>query len=329
MTQQFSRRRVLQTAAAFGMTLGGPTLALAQTFPDKSKQIRGLSPFAVGSTADTLARAYAQAMTEQLGTTVFIDNRPGAEGVLGMQAAKTSSPDGYTILFTTLSTQVVNPHLFKKLPYDPLTDFIPLAGTMRTALCMSASPSLPFKTAKEFFEAAKASPEKYSYASISATTRVAGEMAARAAGIKLLYVPYKSFGDLTSDLLSGRVDILMIDPPSVLPFVKQGLRVLGAAAPKRLVVFPDVPTFQELGYPGLEIPGWHAAYVPVGTPAPAVAALRDSVRQASRSKYVTDYFSRFGMEPLDLAGDELAAFQKAEFEKWGKAVREAGLTGAM
>lgn len=322
-------RRQFLAAAAAGALLDSPFAAFAQSFPEKGKQIRGISPYAVGSTGDTLARAYAQAMSESMGTTVIIDNRPGAEGVIGVQAVKAAPADGYTMLFTSLSTQVVNPHLFKKLSYDPLTDLIPLAGTMRTALCMTVSPTLPFKSAKEFIDAAKAAPGKYSYASISATTRVAGETLAKTTGAKLLNVPYKQFGDLMADLLTGRVDIFMIDPPSVLPFTKQGVRVFATAASKRLPAFPDVPTFQELGYAGLEIPGWHAAYAPAKTPPEVVAVLRDSVQKAGQSKYVKDYYSRFGMEPLDLVGDQLAAFQKAEYDKWGKAVHDAGLTGIL
>lgn len=328
MSPQISRRSFV-TSTFLATLLPSARDAYSQSFPEKTKQIRGISPYAVGSTGDTLARAYAQAMSENLGTSIIVDNRPGAEGTIGVQFAKSAPPDGYTVLFTSLSTQVVNPHLFKKLSYEPLTDLIPVAGTMKTALCLTVSPNLPFKTAKEFIEAARNAPDKYSYASISATTRVAGEMLGKSAGIKLLNVPYKNFSDLVSDLLAGRVDAFMIDPPSSLPFVKQGVRVLAAAAPKRLQAFPDVPTFQELGISGMEVVGWHAAYVPSKTPPEIVAILRDSIRKASNSKYVKDYFNTFGMEALDLSGPELSAFQRVEYEKWSKAVQDAGLTGSL
>lgn len=330
MAHPYSRRNLLTAAAAVGATLGMPPPASAQSFPDKTKPIKGLCPFPAGSTADTVGRAYAQAMSEILGANVVIENRPGAEGVIGLQAAKTAPADGYTMLFTSLSTQVVNPHLFKRLTYDPLKDFIPLAGTIKSVLLMNVGPSLSsFKSAQEFIEAAKANPGKYSCASVSATTRLAGQMLAKAAGIKLLNVPYKNWSDLTSDLLSGRVDILVADGPAVVPYLKLGMRSLAAAASTRVPSLPEVPTLQEQGVPGPDIVGWHAAYVPAKTPAAVVTTLRDAVRQAAKSRVVKDYFSTFGVEPLDLASEEFAAFQRAEFDKWGEAVREAGLQGTL
>jgi tripartite-type tricarboxylate transporter receptor subunit TctC len=324
-----SRRSLLKTVAALGATYGLPSLVLAQTFPDKTKPIKGIAPYSAGSAVDVVARAYAQAMSEILGTNVLIENRAGAEGVIGLQAVKTAPTDGYTMLFTSLSTQVVNPHMFKQLTYDPLKDFIPLAGTMKSIQLMNSGPSLPFKTTREFIEAAKAKPGKYTYASISATTRLTAQMFAKAADIKLLNVPYRSFSDLTADLLSGRVDLLFADGPSVMPFVKQGLRVLAALSPTRSPSLPDIPTMQEQGVPALEVIGWHGAYVPAKTPSDVVTVLRDAVVKASSSKHVTDYFKSVSVEPLPLVGDKFAEFQAAEYEKWGKAVNDAGLKGSL
>jgi tripartite-type tricarboxylate transporter receptor subunit TctC len=324
-----SRRSVLAAAAAAG-TLGLPWPAAAQAFPDKGRPIRGIAPAPVGSTVDTLARAYAQAMGEILGATIVIENRPGAEGSIGMQAVKSSPADGHTLLFTSSSTQVVSPHLYKQMPYDPLKDFIPLGGTMKVTLLMVVGPSLAsFKSMKEFVEAAKASPEKYSYASVSSTTRLAAEVIAKAAGIKLLNVPYRSYSDLTADLIGGRVDFLVADVPSTAPLYKQGVRPFAVAGSSRLAAVADVPTLQEQGVAGVELIGWHAAYAPANTPAQAVAALRDALRQATRSKVVRDFYSTFGTEPLDLVGEDFAAFQRTEFDRWGKAVREAGMQGIL
>ena len=328
MAYLYTRRNILTTAAAVGTTLGLTPMARAQSFPDKTKPIVGIVAYAPGSGVDVIARAYAQAMSEILGTNVIIENRPGAEGMIGMQAAKTAPPDGHTILFTSISTQTVNPHLFKRPTYDALKDFTPLAGTSKVTLLLNAGTSLAsFKSAREFIQAAKASPGKYSYASISATTRLAAEMFAKAAGIKLLNIPYKNFSDLTADLASGRVDLLMADAGGVGAAYKQGVRPLAAASSRRLPSLPEVPTFEEQGIAGLEIVGWHGAYAPVRTPAPIVATLRQAVQQAAKSKVVRDYFAASGAEPLDLAGEEFAAFQRAEFDKWGAAVREAGLQG--
>jgi len=329
MTNEYSRRTILKTAAGFGAVLGMPSLALAQTFPDKSKPIKGIVPSAAGSTVDTVARAYAQAMSEILGANVVIEARPGAEGVIGMQAVRGAAPDGYTMMFTSISTQVINPHLFKKVPYDALNDFVPLGGTLKSVLLMNAGGSTSFKTVKEFIDAAKAKPGKISYASISATTRLCGEMFAKAAGIKLLNVPYKSFSDLTADMISGRVDMFFADQPAVGPFYKQGMRSIAALSKQRSPFLPDVPTMEEQGIPGVEVIGWHGAYLPAHTPAPIVATLTDALRKATDSKYVKDYHKTFGIEALPLYGDDFAAFQRAEYEKWGKAVREAGMAGML
>lgn len=329
MTLHFTRRQALSTVVALGASLGAHSLVRAQSFPDKSKPIKGIVAYAAGSTADTLGRAYAQAMSESLGAQVVIENRPGAEGVIGIQAAKTAPADGYTMLFTSLSSQVVNPHLFKQLTYDPLKDFIPLAGTMKSVLLVTAGTSTKFANAKEFVESAKANPGKYTMASISATTRLAGEMFAKAAGIKLRNIPYKSFSDLTSDLLSGRVDLFFGDYPAVAPYVQQGMRPLAALSKTRTAGLPDLPTLKEQGIGELEVLGWHGAYVPANTPPAVVATLREAVQKAATSKYVQSYLKNFALEPLDLAGDAFAAFQRAEYDKWGAAVREAGLAGTL
>lgn len=329
MIHVISRRDVLVGAAAFGATLGVPSLASAQAFPDKSKPIKAIVAFAVSSTADTVGRAYAQAMSETLGANVVVENRPGAEGVLGMQAVRSAAPDGYTMLFTSLSTQVINPHLFKQLPYDPQKDYIPLAGTMKSALLMNVGTSIKANSVREFVELAKANPGKYTFASVSATTRLSGEMFAKAAGIKLVNVPYKNFTDLTTDLIRGRVDLLFADLPAVQPFYSQGIRTLGVLATQRATTLPDIPTLQEQGVAGVEVVGWHGAYVTANTPPAVVAVLRDAVRQAAGSKPVKDYLSNFKLEPLPLVGEDFAAFQRAEFEKWGRAIRESGMAGML
>lgn len=311
------------------MAFGLPSLARAQSYPDRSRPIRGIAPASAGTTTDSVARVYAQALSEILGTSVVIDNRAGAQGVIGLQAVKTAPPDGYTIMFTSISTQAINPHLFKQIGYDALADFIPLAGTMKSILLMNAGSSVKANSAREFIAAAKANPGKYAVGSISATTRLAGEMFAKAAGISLLSVPYKSHSDLTSDLLSGRIDLYFADQGAIGPYYKMGLRSLAACSSARSKSLPDVPTMQEQGVAGLEIIGWHGAYAPANTPRAITSVLQDALRQASNSKPVRNYFSTFGTEPLELVGEEFAAYNRAEFERWGVAVREAGLAGTL
>jgi tripartite-type tricarboxylate transporter receptor subunit TctC len=324
-----SRRRFVATAAALGASVGMPGLAFAQTtFPDKTKTIKGIVPFSAGSTVDTLARAYAQALSEILGTNVVIDNRPGAEAVIGLQAAKTAPADGYTILFTSVSSQSVNPHLFKQLTYDPIKDFTALGGTMKVPFLMIAGPNFPFKSVKDFVVAAKAAPDKYSYASISATTRLAGEMFARAAGVKLLNVPYKTFADLISDTLANRVNFFFADGGAMVPYVAQGMRGVAACTKTRITRFPDIPTMESEGVP-FQLEGWHAAYAPANTPPAVLSVLRDALRKAESSKVVKDYLANGGNEPMNLIGEDFAKFERSEYEKWGKAVRDAGLAGTL
>jgi len=328
MKSLMSRRSFALNSVALGAAMGMPGMGFAQSFPDKSKTIKGIVPYSAGATVDTLARAYAQAMSEVLGTNVVIDNRPGAEAVIGIQAAKSAPADGYTILFTSVSTQSVNPHLFKQLTYDPVKDFVPLGGTMKVPFLMIVGPNLPYKSVKEFVAAAKAQPGKLSYASVSATTKLAGEMFARAAGIKLLNIPYKNFADLISDTLANRVSCFFADGGAITPYAAQGMRGMAACTKTRLARFPDVPTMEQEGI-DFQLFGWHAAYAPANTPPAALAVLRDALRKAEGSKVVKDYFAMGGTEPMNLIGDDFAAFERAEYDRWGKAVRDAGLAGTM
>lgn len=327
MTFKYSRRSILAAATTTAIFSGWSCTAAAQNYPEKGKPIKAICPSAAGSATDGVARAYAMAMGEILGSTIVVDNRPGAEGVIGMSAVKSAPADGYTILFTSLSTQVLNPHLHKELSYNPQRDFIPVAGTMKGALMLAVGPSVTHKTAKEFFSAAKANPGKFTIASVSTTTRLAAEMMMKAAGIDLLIVPYKNIGDLVTNLMGGNVDAFVADGPTLRSYFDKGIRPLAVASANRLSFLPDVPTLKDAGVSGLEMSGWHAMYLPAGTPAPVVMRLQDAMRKASGSKIVKDYLSTFGVESLDLYGDDLAAFQKSESDKWGKAVRDAGLSG--
>lgn len=324
MASQFSRRTILK-ASALGAAFGWPSLAFSQGFPDKSKPIRGLNPSSPGATTDVVARAFGQALAEVLGANVIIENRPGAEGVIGMQAAKNAAPDGQSILFTSLSTISMNPFLFKQLPYDPEKDFIPLAGTVKFGLIVCVGSSVKEKTLQEFLVKAKASPGKYTYASISATTRLAGHMMAKAAGVELLNIPFKNYSDVMTNLISGKIDMFITDVAGAQPFFSQGVRAIAATPAKRLPDMPDLPTLQENGVPGIDITGWHGAWLPAKTPAPIVDTLKTAFREVWVNKHVRELCDKKGMETLELAGDDFAAFLRAESEKWGTAIREAGM----
>jgi tripartite-type tricarboxylate transporter receptor subunit TctC len=328
MKQEINRRQAMARAAV-GLSMGAAGAAFGQTaYPDRSKVLKAIVPFSVGSSVDVLGRLYAQQVGQTLGTTIVVDNRPGAEAVIGVQAVKSAPADGYTYLCASISTQVVNPHLFKQLAYDPQKDFIPIAGTMKTPFMMIAGPEFPFRTVKEFVVAARAEPGRFTFASISSATRLAGEMFAKAAGVSLLNVPYKNQSDFISDTLANRVNCFFADPGNLLVNMPLGMRGLAACTRSRLNRFPDVPTMEQQGIP-LEIVGYQSVYVVSGTPAAAVGALIDAFRKAEASKPVRDYIAQVGNEPMTLFGSEFAAYERAEFERWGKAAREAGIAGTV
>jgi len=327
MSNTLVRKLALPVAALALSAL--PFYSGATSFPDKDRPIRLIVPFTAGSSFDAGARAYAQAMSENLGANVIVENRPGADGVIGVTAAKNAAPDGYTILFTSLSTQVVNPHIFKKLAYDPIGDFTPLMGTMKTTLVMAVGPSFPQGTGADFLESAKQNPGKHTYASYTATTKMAGQMVAKAAGADYLNIPYKSLNDAMSNMIGGLVDMIAADMPSIQPFFSRGVRPLAVLAPQRLSSYPDIPTLAELGYEGVDIAGWFAAYVPTGTPADVAQKLTESIRQAAQSTPVRSFVTTFGIETFALEGQALVDYQNAELQKWGTAVKDAGLYGTL
>ena len=299
--------------------------AAAQAYPDKSKPIRLVVPFNAGSSADAIGRALARGMTEVAGVNVVVENMPGAEAVLGARAVKQAAPDGYTLLLTTLSTHAVNPHMIPNLPYDAVKDFVPITGVSKGPLVVAVGPKFPFASAREFFDAARANPGKYTVGSASATTRLAGEMLAQAAGVQLLAVPYKSFGDLMTNMIAGDIHLMIIDIGTMNPFVASGIRPLLNVSGKRIPAYPNVPTAQEEGMPSYEVSVWTATYFPAKTPAGNVATMREMINGAMKTKYVTDVLASFSLEPMPLTGPAFDAFQRTEFEKWGSAVKAANL----
>jgi tripartite-type tricarboxylate transporter receptor subunit TctC len=302
--------------------------AWAQAYPDRSRSLRILVPFGAGSSTDVLARALARGMTEVAGMTAIVENKAGAEGQIGMSAGKAALPDGYTLVMTTSSTQVLNPHMLSNMPYDPVTDFIPVAGVARFALIMNAGPSVNFKNAKEFIAAARNQPGKYSFGSGTATTRLAAEMLQRVVGIKLLSVPFKSQTDAITALAGGQVDIVFMDlPGSSAPHKTGRVRPLAVTGSSRIAALPEVQTLKEQGFPECEMTGWWGIYLPAKTPPEIVAAVRGIVPTALKTQAVRDAFTNFSLEPMPAVGDELATLQRNESQRWGQLIRRANLAG--
>jgi tripartite-type tricarboxylate transporter receptor subunit TctC len=246
--------------------------------------------------------------------------------MMAAQAAARAAADGHTVLITTNTTHAANEHLYKKLPYDPVKDFVPVTGLGKGGQVMVVNASSPYKTVADVVAAARKSPGKLSFGSGSSSSRVAGEMLKQLAGIDILHVPYKSNPLAITDLLGGQIDLMITDTSTGVPQVKAGkLRALGYSTQKRSVQLPDVPTIDEAGVKGYDMGYWFAAYVPAGTPAPVVARLNELLHNAVKSAGAKAFFDTAGSEAWTTTPDELARFQAAETQKWGKVIKAAGI----
>lgn len=302
------------------------TAGAQSSYPDKTRLIRVISTAGPGSIGDAVARAVARGITEVSGLNAVVDNKPGAEGVIAAQALKTSRPDGYTLLVASSSVTVLNPHLHASLPYDPMTDFVPLSSVASTALVMSTGFAAPFKSAREFIIAAKASPGKYTVGSGTTTARLAGELMQRLAGIELVAVPYKSGAAPGSAIAGGEVDVVFTDVVTAQPQYDSGrARPLAVTGKTRMSALPKVPTLQEEGVPDYEMTGWHATYFPATTPPVIAATMGEIIRKAVKTRQMTEMMITFAIDPMDVFGDDLVIRQRSEFDKWGELIRAANL----
>jgi tripartite-type tricarboxylate transporter receptor subunit TctC len=320
-----TRHRPLLLALAAGLALA-PTLLRAQTFPEKP--ITFVVPFAAGSATDQIARAIGQAVAAETKQAVVVDNKGGASGFIASQLVAKAPADGYTVLITTNTTHAANEHLFKKIPYDPVKDFVPLTGLGKGGQIMVVSPAMPAKTVADFIAMAKKEPGKYSFGSGSSSSRMAGELLQQMADIKLLHVPYKSNPLAITDLLGGQIDMMITDTATGLPQVKAGkLKALGMSSAKRSPLVPDVLTMAESGVPGYEMGFWFAAYAPAGTPPAVVRRLNELLVRAARSDAArTGFYEASGTEIFTTTPEELGKFQAAESQKWGRIIKAAGIS---
>lgn len=318
-------RRAALLALAVAATLPFiSSQATAQTYP--SKAITFVVPFAAGSATDQLARALGQSITEQTGQPVVADNKPGASGIVAAQLAARAPADGYSVLITTNTTHAANQHLYKKLPYDAVTDFAPVTGLGKGGQVLVVQASAPYKSVGELIAAAKKDPGKMTFGSGSSSSRVAGEMLKQLAGVDIIHVPYKSNPLAITDLLGGQIDLMITDVSTGIPQIKAGkLRPLGYSTQKRSAMLPDVPTIAEAGVAGYDMGYWFAAYVPAKTPPAVVARLNELLTKAVQSDATRAFFDGSGSEPWTTTPEALADFQATETAKWGKVIQAAGI----
>ncbi len=298
--------------------------AAAQDYPNKP--IRIITAFGAGTATDVAARVIGAEIASQTGQSVVIENKPGAEGQIAAQAAAAAAPDGYTLFFTTQTTQAINPHVYKALAYDPVKSFTPIAGITQGPQIVMVRNDLPAKTMGELIALAKAQPGKLSFGSGNGSSRGGAELFKIMTKVDLLGVPYKTQPQAVADLLGGRIDVIFSDFTAGLPPVLDGrARGLAVTSKEKIPGLEQFPTVAASGVPGFEIFAWTALYAPAGTPKPIVEKLNALVRTATESTAYknlvrTTYGTSFTGSPEDLA-----AFQAAETKKWGEIVTTAGM----
>ena len=305
-----------------GMLLALP--AAAQDYP--ARPIRIITAFGPGTATDIAARTIGQDIAVQTGQTVVIENKAGAEGQIAAQSAAAAAPDGYTLFFTTQTTQAINPHVYKSLAYDPVKSFAPIAGITLGAQIVMVRKDLPTSTIQEFVALAKAQPGKLSFGSGNGSSRGGAELFRIMTKTDLLGVPYKTQPQAITDLLGGRIDIIFSDFTVGLPPVLDGrARGLAVTSKQRIPGLEQFPTVEESGVPGFEMWAWTAMYAPAGTPRPIIDRLNALVRQAARSPaYLNLLKTNYGVSFIG-SPEELADFPARETKKWAEIVSIAGM----
>lgn len=302
------------------------TAANAQTWP--AKPIRIVVPFSAGGPADITSRTIAPRLTELLGQPIVVDNRAGANGIIGAENVIRAAPDGYTMLMATASVAAINMVTYAKPPYDTLRDLQPLSPVMTTASLIVIHPSIPAKSLKEFVALAKARPNQIAFGSagIGGTLHLGLEMLMRDAGVKITHVPYKGAAPAVSDVIAGQITGMFVDLPVISPYVKNGkVRALAVASAKRSQYFPDVPTARESGLPNVEMTNYYALLAPARTPREIVAKLHDAIVKTVGTPAVRDKLTGVGADPVTMSVDEFTRFIRADVAKWGRLVKSAGI----
>jgi tripartite-type tricarboxylate transporter receptor subunit TctC len=322
--RSFSRRGLLALSLA-GLPFA-PVLA-QNAFPIPGKPIRMIVPFSAGSGSDVTVRVLAKLMTEELGGhPVVVENRPGAGTFIGAQEVARAPADGHTLLYTIVVTHTQNPHLYAKLPYDPVKDFTPLVQVMKSATVLIAPPNAPFNNVKELVAYAKAHPGKLSYASYAqgSTSHLNGELLKMRTGIDMVHIPYKGTADASRALMAGDVQLYFDGTASAVEAIKAGrAKGLGAATPTRVAVLPDLPTMAEQGVPGLDIVGWQGVFGPGNMPPAVAKKVSDLLAKLSRGPDILKLVELQGNEPSGASGADFAAIVQRDTERWGEVIRAA------
>lgn len=303
--------------ACFGL------IAVAQNYPTHPVKI--LVPQTPGGASDTLARIIAQKLTEKWGQTVFVENRSGAGGNVGMEVVATSPADGHTLLMSYVGSHAINGSLYKNLPFDPEKDFTPVATLATLPFVMVTKPDAAFKNVSELVAAAKTQRLTFGSAGNGSVNHLLGEMFNDAANVKLVHVPYRGASPAMQDLMGGRINLVFTSLPSVAGSIKQGtLMPLAVTSAKRSPSFPNIPTIAESGFKDFDVNPWFGLFAPGKTPAAVVRKINVDVNELLKSKDVIDKFGAQGAEPFATDPAQFATLLHADIKKWGEVVKASG-----
>lgn len=291
------------------------------------KPIKIVVPFPAGGTTDILARAVAADLQKSFGQAVVVENKAGAGGNIGSDSVAKSAPDGYTLLMGTVGTHAINVSLYPKMPYDAVKDFAPVSLVAGVPNVLVAAPSFPANSVKDLIDAAKKAPDKLTFASSGNGTSIhlSGELFKQLAGVQMTHVPYKGSSAALPDVLSGQVNVMFDNAPSVMPHIKGGkLKAIAVTSSKRSPALPGVPTVAEAGFPSYEASSWFGVLAPAGTPKDVVDKLSTAIAKALQTPEMKERLAVQGAEAVGNSPEQFAAHIKAEIEKWSKVVKASG-----
>ncbi|MGO4391176.1 Bug family tripartite tricarboxylate transporter substrate binding protein [Variovorax sp. M-6] len=317
-------RKLLLSVAAAGLL--APLASLAQSWP--TRPIKLIVPFAPGGTTDIIARTMADRLSRELGQPVVVDNRAGASGAIGSDAVAKAAPDGYTIGMATVTTHAVNPAVFGKLSYNVLRDLAPITRLVSVPNVMTVGPGAGVSSMPQLVAAARAKPEKLTYGSPGAGSEanLMGELFNQSAQVKLLHVPYKGSAPALQDAMAGQIDVVFDNLPSSLPFIQGGkLKAMAVAAPKRIALLPDVPTFAEAGLAPVNDTSWFGLVAPAKTPPEIVNRIQAASAKVLATADVRATIEKLGGEPVGNRPDEFAAELRGELAKFKQLADTSGI----
>jgi tripartite-type tricarboxylate transporter receptor subunit TctC len=302
--------------------------AQAQPAWSPNRPIRFVVPFVAGGSTDVAARIIADRMGETLGQPVIVENRGGSGGNIGGDIVAKAPPDGHTILMGVTGLLATNKHIYRQMAFDPDRDLAPVSMAYTADMAIVVTNRLGTRTLAEFVTLAKANPGKFSFGSSGhgASTHTAAELFRQQAGLDMVHVPYRGSGAAMNDLIAGTIEMMLVQIAGAAGSIRAGqVTALAATGPRRHPLIPDVPSIAEAGYPQAEATSWGCVMAPAGTPAPAVLRLSQSVREAVAHPPVAQRLEGAGVDGAASTPEELAAFLRAESEKWGRVVRQAGI----